>query len=49
LDLLVSVYDWKVEAIQGVISNIKRVMNLVDDSPQIIGGFFDDMWGDLVD
>jgi phage-related protein len=48
VDLLVSIYDWIAEAIEGIISNIKKVVNFVDDFPSIIGGFFDDMWDDLM-
>jgi phage-related protein len=48
VDLLVSIYDWIVEAIEGIISNIKKVVGFVDDFPNIIGGFFDDMWDDLM-
>jgi hypothetical protein len=48
-DLLVSVYDWIVEAIKGIISDIKKGVNFVDDFSQIIGDFFDDMRGDLIE
>jgi hypothetical protein len=37
-DLLVSIYDWIVEAIEGIISNIKKVVGSVDDFQNIIGG-----------
>jgi hypothetical protein len=47
VDLLVSIYDWIVEAIKGIILNIKKLVGFVDDFPNIIGGFFDGRWDDL--
>jgi phage-related protein len=48
VDLLDSIYDRIVEAIEGIILNIKKVVGFVDDFPNIIGCFFDDMWDDLM-
>jgi hypothetical protein len=39
VDLLVSIYDWIVKAIEGIILNIKKVVDFVDDFPNIIGFF----------
>jgi phage-related protein len=47
VELILSIHDRIKEAINNIISNIRKIVNFVDDLSEIIGDFFKKLIGDI--